>query len=217
MTLYEEALESAAKELGREPSDWNVERLASLRLMLAVARHRWSASQTTGTAREMLDVMAEITALLDKVKPAEGLRIELTYVEGVEGRYRCQHCSEWNELAPNTYTPATRPERFAATPVPCVGDAFAGPQSTSAAAPMDEALKPAVGVVSASGGYRTANRLPRAARQSRRLRRNLRGPRTRSQRKDFEHGKPRQFESFRIELQSHRDSSRRCDRLAASQ
>jgi hypothetical protein len=112
--------------------DWQVEKLASLRLMLRVAQHRWSQNQSSGAGRETIDLMNEIDGLLKEVKPQEELQIRTTFVSGVVGRYVCQHCHIENRIEDGSYTPAEGPSRFAATPseptpVPAPSTAIATP------------------------------------------------------------------------------------------
>jgi hypothetical protein len=141
-TLYEQTLNAASKELGRSKDDWSVERLASLRLMLAVARHKWSGTQASSVGREMLDVMGEISALLKEVKPQEELRIDVNFVSGVRGIYRCSCCGEENTLEDGSYEPAEGGRRrdFVAAPATPPAPVAAPSTPTPAAVPAAPVL-----------------------------------------------------------------------------
>jgi hypothetical protein len=163
MTLYEEALESAAKELGRDKSDWSVEKLATLRLQLAVARHGWESTQEPGHSREMREVMDAIDALLKEVKPQEELRISLHFVEKPEGIYTCQHCHMENRLESGSYEPVEPRRRDFApeavnepaqpAPVPAPSVAPAEPAPPDNIVPIDYAVRrtPSDGAYNAFG------------------------------------------------------------------
>ena len=76
-----------------------------------------------------LTAFAKIVEMLKEHEPPILPNVSVTFVEGVVGVYRCQHCSKENELKPGTYTPAPKE-----TPLPAPDTANAKPIATSAAA-----------------------------------------------------------------------------------
>jgi hypothetical protein len=139
MTLYEEALSAASKELSLPQDNWNVEKLASLRLMLKVAQHKWSGNQTSGVAREMIDLMGAITELLDKVKPTEEVQVRVNFAKTAVGigfatcpecGHRAQHRFAPDELAPLPPKPAP-----VEVPIVEAAPSTATPAPTPASAP----------------------------------------------------------------------------------
>jgi hypothetical protein len=140
-THYEQALEAASKELGRPATDWAVEKLGSLRLMLAVERHRWSHNQTSATARSMIDLMGEISSLLKEVGPAEEIRININTVKTAVGighvtcpecGHRSQHRFEDGTLEPLPPKPPVEQPAIADDAAPV---APASPPATAAPVP----------------------------------------------------------------------------------
>jgi hypothetical protein len=62
MSVWTEALDDAAKELGLPKDSWTVEKLATLRIALQLARSKWASGNTTASA-DLLQLMGEITTL----------------------------------------------------------------------------------------------------------------------------------------------------------
>jgi hypothetical protein len=146
LTVVEQAIKDAAVELGLPKDHWDVERLATLQVMLKAARHKWENGQSSGAASDMVTLMEEITKLRTAAGLASGPReIEVTYVRAVTGIYKCKHCGEENELEDGKYTPAP-PPRVVDMPSDSVARATAttpaAPENTRVSGPENGAVAP---------------------------------------------------------------------------
>jgi hypothetical protein len=113
-----EALRDAARELSLPKTDFRVERLATMRLALALQRQSWTTGRFNNTS-DILSLMDSIEALRREAKDAEPTTISVNIVQGVKGSYRCQHCGKQNTLTEGQYEPAKRSEAAPApTPPP---------------------------------------------------------------------------------------------------
>src|SRR5262249_50801229 len=96
-TAFEKQLKVAAEELGLPKDDWQVERLATLKLMYLVARSKWSNGQVSNSS-DMLALMAEITGLRKEAKLMEPMDIKVHIVESepvvLQADIECKHCGK---------------------------------------------------------------------------------------------------------------------------
>jgi len=127
LTVVEQAMKDAAAELGLPKDHWDVERLATLNVMLEVARHKWSAGQATSDANQMLALMEAITALRRESKASEAPQISVEIVRKLRGK--CWHCGKENEvgrlatdaaLAEPQRPPPNSPPRATTSPLWCL-------------------------------------------------------------------------------------------------
>ena len=111
LTVVEQAIKDASAELGLPKDHWDVERLATLQVMLKAARHKWENGQSSSAASDMVTLMEEITKLRAAAGLTSGPReMEITFVEGVTGVYKCTECGHENRLEEGKYTPASPPQ-----------------------------------------------------------------------------------------------------------
>ena len=111
LNVVEQAIKDASAELGLPKDHWDVERLATLQVMLKAARHKWENGQSSSAASDMVTLMEEITKLRAAAGLASGPReMEITFVEGVTGVYKCTECGHENRLEEGKYTPASPPQ-----------------------------------------------------------------------------------------------------------
>ena len=101
LTVVEAAIRDASKELGLPRDHWDVERLATLNVMLKVARHRWAQGQSSGAASDMLVLMDSITALRKQAKLVEPLAITIRSIDS----FKCSHCGQIGESETSPATP----------------------------------------------------------------------------------------------------------------
>jgi hypothetical protein len=96
LTVIEQAIKDAAKELNLPKDHWDVERLATMQVMLKVARHKWSQGQSASAAGDMLTLMDSITTLRKEAKLAEPMDIKLQIVKRAIGiaNITCKHCGK---------------------------------------------------------------------------------------------------------------------------
>ena len=96
LTVVEQATKDAAKELGLPVTHWTVERLATLSVMLAVARQRWANNQSTTAANDTIALMSEITAIRAEAMAAQPMHTTLEIVRPVtmDVELKCKHCEK---------------------------------------------------------------------------------------------------------------------------
>lgn len=96
LTVVEQAIKDAAAELGLPKDHWNVERYATLQVMLKVARHKWSQDQASSAASEMLSIMDAISAMRREAGIREPLQLNMRVVESYVGiaDITCPHCGK---------------------------------------------------------------------------------------------------------------------------
>jgi len=147
LTVVEQAIKDASAELGLPKDHWDVERLATLQVMLKAARHKWENGQSSSAASDMVTLMEEITKLRAAAGLASGPReMEITFVEGVTGVYKCTECGHENRLAPR---------------VTATQDALIEPQTASTDTPAPAESPPAVvPLTSRPGTTRSPRRRP---------------------------------------------------------
>jgi hypothetical protein len=93
LTVVEQAVKDAAKELGLPKDHWDVERLATMQVMLKVARHKWASGQSSSAAGDMLQLMAEITTLRKEAR-VEPMEVNIKYASAFVGvaDIECKYC-----------------------------------------------------------------------------------------------------------------------------
>jgi len=129
-TIVEQAVADAAKELGLPPTHWSVLRLSTMMVMLAVAQHKFSTTQSSQSAADILTLMDSITALRAEAKLNEPVQIRVKYASSYVGiaNIVCPHCkmASRHELSDRPFegrepTPAAKP----------MGEAPVEPQAAS--------------------------------------------------------------------------------------
>jgi hypothetical protein len=115
LTVVEQAIKDAAAELKLPKNSWDVERLATMQVMLKVARHKWSQGQSSSAAGDMLQLMESITTLRREAKLSEPMDIEVNVVRRATGiaDVTCKHCGKTDRYdLPDTTrsTPESTPQ-----------------------------------------------------------------------------------------------------------
>jgi hypothetical protein len=124
-TSLQQARERAASELGLPLSDWRVERLAKLVIadeamqsLLVVAPERVDFGKMLDIDRALADLRKE----LGVTKPME---LKVSFVDGVVGMFKCQHCHKENRVEDYRAPPETNSQNVVATekavPAPAPG------------------------------------------------------------------------------------------------
>jgi hypothetical protein len=127
LTVVEQAIKDAAAELKLPKDHWDVERLATLNVMLRVARHKWSQGQAANDANQMLALMDSITTLRKEARLNEPLDIKIHFVRG-KFTGRCSHCGKSTEYSDRPFDEAE--SGVSASPVEQrMGDAANGSQT----------------------------------------------------------------------------------------
>jgi len=139
LTVVEQAIKDAAKELNLPKDHWDVERLATMTVMLKVARHKWSQGQSSGAAGDMLTLMSEISAMRSKAGLGGPREIEVSFLRRVVGVFKCCKCGERNEI-PDYQRPEPPPAPPALPPFQRpIDEAEANPKPASEPVKPDEA------------------------------------------------------------------------------
>jgi hypothetical protein len=145
LTVVEQAMKDAAAELKLPKDHWDVERLATLNVMLRVARHKWSQGQAANDANQMLALMDSITTLRREAKAVEPIAIEVNIRKGrfTNGVFRgqCSHCQEWTEYSDTPFEAASPAAQ--ANPQPEATSEARKPPSVATPAPAEMASRDA--------------------------------------------------------------------------
>jgi hypothetical protein len=95
LSVWQQALKDAARELSMPKDSWPVERFATLRIALQLARSKWASGNTTASA-DLLTLMAEITQLRANAGLDVPRSVDVQIVRKLRGK--CCHCGAWNEV-----------------------------------------------------------------------------------------------------------------------
>jgi hypothetical protein len=95
MSVWSEALDDAAAELGAARDSWLVERYATLKIALQLQRSKWAAGNVSGSA-DLLALMNEITSMRATAGLDVPREIAVRVVERLRGK--CAHCGAMNEV-----------------------------------------------------------------------------------------------------------------------
>jgi hypothetical protein len=95
---------AVAADLGVEPDSALCQHVTMLRLQL----DNMLAASIRGEVVAVANIRELDTMLKPYLPERETLQIVTSFVEGVVGRYVCQHCHQEDHLEPGSYTPVTR-------------------------------------------------------------------------------------------------------------
>src|SRR5262249_54775324 len=106
----EQAIKDAAAELKLPKTSWDVERLATLNVMLKVARHKWSTGQGSKDAGEMIALMDAITTLRKErgINDDHPTGIEVSIVHPFHGVVTCHACGAKIEVSDQPFPGAVK-------------------------------------------------------------------------------------------------------------
>jgi hypothetical protein len=131
LSVIERAIKDAAAELDLPKDHWDVERLATMQVMLKVARHKWSQGQAPKDAADMLVLMDAITGMRKSAGLQGPRAVDIRFVEGYRGiaDVVCPHCHKVSRQEFSDRPFESRPD---ATPTPkTMGDALIEPAGLS--------------------------------------------------------------------------------------
>jgi hypothetical protein len=122
LTVVEKAIADAARELSLPRDHWNVERLSTLMVLKQVAVHKFSTTQSSQSAADILALMDSISKLRAEAKLNEPVAITVEYAESFIGicDTTCPHCGRTSK-----HEIARRPfkDDAATTPTPAIDTA----------------------------------------------------------------------------------------------
>jgi len=97
LTVWDQALKDAAKELDAPTNDFRVEKLATLTLLLKAQRASWTQGKLSNSG-DMIEVMDAIAALRKEAGLGEGVRqINVHFVRTLKAR--CPHCGKMSAVS----------------------------------------------------------------------------------------------------------------------
>jgi hypothetical protein len=120
LSVWQQALKDAARELSMPKDSWPVERFATLRIALQLARSKWASGNTTASA-DLLVLMGEITTMRANAGLDVPRSVDVQIVKKLRGK--CAHCGAMNEVPDDQIravlnvpgTPTATPEETATT------------------------------------------------------------------------------------------------------
>src|SRR5262249_47253081 len=120
LTVIEAAIKDAAAELKLPKDAWVVEQLATLNVMLKVARHKWSTGQGSKDAGDMIALMDAITTLRKErgINDDPPNNIEVNIVHRFHGVVTCHECGAKIEVSDQPFPGAVKVDAPAPTPAP---------------------------------------------------------------------------------------------------
>jgi hypothetical protein len=124
-TGLQQARERAAGELNLPLSDHRVDRLAKLVIADEAMQSLLVVAPERVDFGKMLEVDQALAALRQELKPAAPLALKVSFVSGVVGMFKCQHCHKENRVEDYRAPPETNSQNVVATekavPAPAPG------------------------------------------------------------------------------------------------